>query len=122
LTFGSHYRSNLNGSVRFLVRPGPARLPWTHEGIEINDGRDPSILKYNGRYYIAYTVQSWTANSTYFNIASSTNLTTWTNIASVSAGIANTKYTWAPEFYVEGSSVKLIVSVAASTCSSCFRP
>ncbi|MFI5913062.1 family 43 glycosylhydrolase [Dactylosporangium sp. NPDC051541] len=84
--------------------------------------RDPSILKYNGRYFIAYTVQSWTTNSTYFNIASSTNLTTWTNIASVQSGIASTKYTWAPEFYVEGSSVKLIVSVAASTCSSCFRP
>ncbi|MEU7870473.1 family 43 glycosylhydrolase [Dactylosporangium sp. NPDC049140] len=84
--------------------------------------RDPSILKYNGRYYIAYTVQSWTTSSTYFNIASSTNLTTWTNIASVASGIASTKYTWAPEFYVEGSSVKLIVSVAASTCSNCFRP
>ncbi|MET0425413.1 MAG: hypothetical protein ABW046_16130, partial [Actinoplanes sp.] len=40
--------------------------------------RDPSILKYNGRYYIAYTVQSWTTNSTYFNVATSTNLTSWT--------------------------------------------
>src|SRR3954465_3703050 len=59
--------------------------------------RDPSILKYNGRYYIAYTVQSWTTNSTYFNIASSTNLTSWTNVASVNSGIANTKFTWAPE-------------------------
>src|ERR1043165_9226845 len=64
--------------------------------------RDPGILKYNGRYYIAYTVQSWTTNSTYFNIASSTNLTSWTNIASIPSGIASTKYTWAPEFYVEG--------------------
>ncbi|MFI5934613.1 family 43 glycosylhydrolase [Actinoplanes sp. NPDC051494] len=84
--------------------------------------RDPSILKYNGRYYAAYTVQSWTTNSTYFNIASSADLVTWTNIASVNSGIANTKYTWAPEFYVEGSTVRLITSVAASTCSACFRP
>jgi hypothetical protein len=84
--------------------------------------RDPSIMKYNGRYYIAYTVQSWTTNSTYFNIASSTNLTSWTNIASVPSGIANTQYTWAPEFYVEGSTVRIIASVGATTCSACFRP
>ncbi|WP_250029998.1 family 43 glycosylhydrolase [Paractinoplanes maris] len=84
--------------------------------------RDPSILKYNGRYYIAYTVQSWTTNSTYFNVASSTNLTTWTNVASVPSGIANTRFTWAPEFYVEGNTVRIIASVAATTCADCFRP
>ena len=84
--------------------------------------RDPSILKSGGTYYVAYTVQSWTTNSTYFNIASSTNLTTWRNIASINSGIANTKFTWAPEFYVEGGIVRLITSVAASTCSACFRP
>lgn len=44
--------------------------------------RDPSIIRYNNRYYIAYTVQSWTTNSTYFNVATSTNLTTWTHVAS----------------------------------------
>jgi hypothetical protein len=84
--------------------------------------RDPSILKHNGRYYIAYTVQSWTTNSTYFNIASSTNLTSWTHVASVNSGIANTRFTWAPEFYVEGSTVRIIASVAATTCANCFRP
>ncbi|MCZ7422175.1 family 43 glycosylhydrolase [Verrucosispora sp. WMMA2121] len=84
--------------------------------------RDPSIIRHNGRYYIAYTVQSWTTNSTYFNIASSTNLTSWTHVASVNSGIANTRFTWAPEFYVEGGTVRIIASVAATTCSNCFRP
>jgi hypothetical protein len=84
--------------------------------------RDPSILKSGGRYYVAYTVQSWTTNSTFFNIASSTNLTSWTNIASINSGIANTKFTWAPEFYVDNGTVKIIASVAATTCSNCFRP
>jgi hypothetical protein len=84
--------------------------------------RDPSILKANGMYYIAYTVQSWTTNSTYFNVASSTNLTTWTNIASINSGIADTKFTWAPEFFVDNGTVKIITSVAATTCSACFRP
>jgi hypothetical protein len=84
--------------------------------------RDPSIIQYNGTYYIAYTVQSWTTNSTYFNVASSTNLVNWSHVASVNSGIANTKFTWAPEFYVEGSTVRLIVSIAQTTCSNCFQP
>ena len=84
--------------------------------------RDPSILKYNNRYYIAYTVQSWTTNSTYFAVASSTNLTSWTNVASVPAGISGANYTWAPEFYVENGVVRIITSVASTACAWCFRP
>ncbi|GLY00493.1 MULTISPECIES: hypothetical protein [Actinoplanes] len=84
--------------------------------------RDPSILKWNGVYYAAYTVQSWTTNSTYFNIASSTNLTTWTNIASIPAGITNANYAWAPEFYTGDGTVKLITSIATSAASYVFRP
>ena len=84
--------------------------------------RDPSIISYNGTYYVAYTVQSWTTNSTHFNIASSTNLTTWQHVASINSGIANTRFVWAPEFYVEGSTVRVIVSIAQTTCSNCFRP
>jgi hypothetical protein len=77
--------------------------------------RDPSIIKHSdGKYYIAYTVQSWTTQSTHFNIASSTNLLAWTHVASVNAGVAGTAYTWAPEFFVEGSTVRLIVSLGTS--------
>lgn len=84
--------------------------------------RDPSIIEYGGRYYVAYTVQSWTTNSTTFNIASSTDLRTWTHVATVNSGIADTKFTWAPEFYIEGGTVRIIASVAQTTCSACFRP
>jgi hypothetical protein len=84
--------------------------------------RDPSIIRFNNRYFIAYTVQSWTTNSTHFNIATSTNLTSWTHVASVPSGIANTRSTWAPEFFVEGSTVRVIANVAQTTCSNCFRP
>lgn len=84
--------------------------------------RDPSIVRHNGRYYVAHTVQSWTTNSTHFNIASSTDLVTWTHVASVASGIADTRFVWAPEFFVEGSTVRVIASVAQTTCSNCFRP
>jgi hypothetical protein len=84
--------------------------------------RDPSIIKQNGAYYIAYTWQSWTTNSTYFAVARSSDLRTWTTIATVPAGISNTRFTWAPEFYVEGGTVRIIASVAQTTCANCFRP
>jgi len=84
--------------------------------------RDPSIIEYGGSFYAAYTVQSWTTNSTSFNIASSTDLRSWTHVATVNSGITDTKFVWAPEFYVEGSTVRIIASVAQTTCSACFRP
>jgi hypothetical protein len=83
--------------------------------------RDPTMIKHSdGRYYIAYTVQSWTTQSTHFNIASSSDLRSWTHVASVNAGVSGTAYTWAPEFFVEGGTVRLIVSLG--TANHQFRP
>lgn len=83
--------------------------------------RDPSIIKHtDGKYYIAYTVQSWTTASAYFAIASSSDLINWQEIATVNAGVANTHFTWAPEWYVEGGTVRIIVSL--SPPGSSFRP
>jgi hypothetical protein len=84
--------------------------------------RDPSLIKNpnDGKWYIAYTVQSWTTQSTYFNIASSTDLYNWSNVTSVNAGVSGTAYTWAPEFYVEGTSVKVVASLGTSSYS--FTP
>lgn len=85
--------------------------------------RDPSIIKNaaDGKYYIAYTVYSYTTQSTHFNIASSSNLTTWTHVTSVPAGVAGTAYTWAPEFYVEGSTIRVIASLSPSNSPWSFR-
>jgi hypothetical protein len=84
--------------------------------------RDPSVIRHNGLYYIAHTVQSWTTNSTHFTIASSPDLVNWTHVASVDSGVADTRFTWAPEFFVENGTVRVIVSIARTTCSDCFRP
>ena len=84
--------------------------------------RDPSIMKHtDGKYYIAFTVQSWTTASTYFAIASSTDLIHWTNVTTVNSGIANTKFTWAPEWYVEGGTVKIIANIG-TTAGGDFKP
>jgi hypothetical protein len=84
--------------------------------------RDPSIMKHtDGKYYVAFTVQSWTTASTYFAIASSTNLINWTNVTTVNSGIANTKFTWAPEWYIEGGVVKIIANIG-TTAGGDFKP
>jgi hypothetical protein len=83
--------------------------------------RDPSIMKHtDGKYYVAYTVQSWTTQSTTFAIASSTDLVNWQTVATVPAGVAGTAYTWAPEWFVENGTVRLIVSLG--TASYEFKP
>jgi hypothetical protein len=77
--------------------------------------RDPSIVKHSdGKYYIAFTVQSWTTSSTYFAIASSADLINWTTVTTVNAGVAGTYYTWAPEWFKDGDTVKIIVSLGPS--------
>jgi hypothetical protein len=83
--------------------------------------RDPSIMKHtDGKYYVCHTVQSWETSSTYFAIASSSNLINWTNVATVNAGVSGTYYTWAPEWFVDGDTVKIIASLGPQ--GSSFKP
>ena len=74
--------------------------------------RDPSIMRHtDGKYYVAFTVQSWTTASTNFAIASSADLTNWTLVATVNVGVPGTHFTWAPEWFVEDGVVKIIVNI-----------
>lgn len=77
--------------------------------------RDPSIMRHtDGRYYVAYTTaptESCCGSQNYFSIASSTDLVHWTNHVNIPAGIANTRHTWAPEWYIEGNTVRIIASI-----------
>jgi hypothetical protein len=83
--------------------------------------RDPSIMKHtDGKYYIAFTVQSWTTSSTFFAIASSTDLVNWANVTTVNAGVSGTYFTWAPDWFIEGSTIRIIVSLGPE--GSAFRP
>ena len=83
--------------------------------------RDPSIIKHtDGKYYVAHTVQSWTTTSTYFAIASSTNLINWTTVATVNAGVSGTAYTWAPEFFIDNGTVKIIANLGDASYN--FKP
>lgn len=64
---------------------------------------------------------SYTTQSTYFNIASSSDLYTWTHVTSVNANVSGTAYTWAPEFLIEGTTVRVIVSLSPSNSPWSFR-
>jgi hypothetical protein len=84
--------------------------------------RDPTIMKHSdGKYYLAYTLQSWTTSSTSFGIASSSDLLAWTFLAEVPAGIADVRYTWAPEWFKDTDGVHLIVNIETNSVAADFR-
>ena len=67
--------------------------------------RDPSIMRYtDGKYYVAFTTPptlSCCGDEQSFSIGSSSNLKDWTTIATVPCGVAGTKNTWSPEWFVD---------------------
>ena len=84
--------------------------------------RDPTIMKHSdGKYYIAYTLQSWTTNSTSFALASSTDLRKWTFVKEVPSGVPNTRMTWAPEWFKDGDSIHLLVNIDTTNPQNAFR-
>jgi hypothetical protein len=85
--------------------------------------RDPSIMRHvDGKFYVAYTVESWTTTSTSFAIASSEDLSDWTFLTSVDAGVPGVHDTWAPEWFLDSDgSVHLIVSIDTLGTDSDFQ-
>lgn len=81
--------------------------------------RDPSIMYYNGIYYIAHTVQ-YPINCNYFDIATSSDLITWTYLTSVQSFVNTYSNTWAPEWFFDTSdnSWHIIFSYGVGTSGS----
>jgi hypothetical protein len=67
--------------------------------------RDPSIMRHtDGKYYVAFTTPpdlSCCSAEQSFSIGTSSNLKDWTTIATVPCGVAGTKNTWSPEWFVD---------------------
>jgi len=79
-----------------------------------NNLRDPSIIHYRGRYYICHTAGIFGAVD-YFSILVSDNLRDWTHLTDVSiAAIGNVKWTWAPEWFLDGDSLHVFVSASTT--------
>ncbi|KAF5379147.1 hypothetical protein D9615_006041 [Tricholomella constricta] len=113
--FTSASESNLyvytsNDGTSFNLLKGPAYTPPT--GLI----RDPSVILHtDGKYYIAYTT-NW--SGTNFAIASSTNLQSWTLVATIStASSFQPVNTWAPEFFKDPKTGKINIIVSLSTGS-----
>jgi hypothetical protein len=93
--------------LNFSLLHGPAYTPPS--GLV----RDPSIMKHtDGYYYILYTT-NWTGTN--FGIARSSNLTTWTYYTTVNISNPTPVNTWAPEWYIEGSTINVIVSLSSGS-------
>ncbi|KAK7047341.1 hypothetical protein VNI00_006572 [Paramarasmius palmivorus] len=78
---------------------------------------DPSVILHtDGKYYIAYTT-NWTGTN--FAIASSTDLVTWTLVATIStaSSVITPINTWAPEFFKDPKTGRINIIVSLSTGS-----
>jgi MYXO-CTERM domain-containing protein len=88
--------------------------------------RDPSIMKHiDGKYYVAYTdplTDDCCGEENHFSIASSADLVHWTNLTMVNAGVPGVAHTWAPEWFIEGSTVHVIANIDTTNTDSNFKP
>jgi hypothetical protein len=108
-------------SPNLQLLSSPDGISWTLLDSFMVDGssgylRDPSIMYYDGSYWIAYTnCQNSTSVETNFGIRSATNLGTWSSEIAVSPGVSGTVRVWAPEFFQDPVSGNVYVYVAIST-------
>jgi hypothetical protein len=82
--------------------------------------RDPSIMKHtDGKFYVAFTTppdMGCCGAESSFSVASSANLKDWTTVATVPAGVAGVKNTWAPEWFKDqDGSIYALVNVDGKT-------
>jgi hypothetical protein len=87
--------------------------------------RDPSIMKYNGRYYVVFTAPPYNqpyANQNFVGLAWSTNLMDWHTMPSIyTTNIPGVKLSWAPEWVVGNSGLPEF-TVNCSSAASDLRP
>jgi len=88
--------------------------------------RDPSIMKHvDGMYYVAYTdplTDNCCGKEDHFSIAKSTDLSHWTNLTTVDAGVPGVAHTWAPEWYIEKGTVYVTANIDTLNTDSDFKP
>jgi hypothetical protein len=88
--------------------------------------RDPSIMKHiDGKYYVAYTDppgDSCCGEENHFSVATSSDGVQWTNFTIVDTGVPGVAHTWAPEWFVEGSTVHVIANIDTTDTDSNFKP
>lgn len=116
----STFKGDNNAGMKLSIYTSPDALQFkllSDTGFEGSSSnlRDPSIMRHtDGKYYVAYTnapTESCCDPEDHFSIASSTDLIRWTDLVQVPAGIQGARHTWAPEWYIEGNDVYLIVSI-----------
>ena len=83
--------------------------------------RDPSIMRHtDGKFYVVHTTPpsgtGCCGAESSFNVASSSDLKTWTTITQVPSGVAGVKNVWAPEWFKDtDGTIHVLVSIDAKT-------
>jgi hypothetical protein len=76
--------------------------------------RDPSIVSYHGRYYVAHTNVSFGVSTT-FSVAVSDDLISWSHVIDVDmTSIVGVAHVWAPEWFIDDDG-SLYIFVSCNT-------
>ena len=101
---------NVNESNKIYIKVSKDGKNWNTLSATNLTGRDPSIAYINGNFYIAVTNFS----SDYdFIIYKSSDLITWSTHY-INANLNSYYSRWAPEFFVEGDDIKILISLQES--------
>lgn len=85
--------------------------------------RDPEIIRYNNKYYLAHTTGTgFSSTTTSFQVAESTDLITWTITATVDCSvISGVNRTWGPVWFLDSDgSLHVFVTCSSSGTSGPF--
>jgi hypothetical protein len=96
-------------------------LAWTQFGSSpaVPDTlRDPALIHYDGKWWLAATAGGGTNATAYFYLYSSADLLTWSAVANISTSGPGTTATWAPSWFVDPSDDSIHIIVALATGGS----
>lgn len=107
-------------NYRLFISTSPDGLIWTpargsYLYVAATGLRDPSIVHYAGRFWIAYTAANGPADTeTAFGIAQSLDLVNWNLVTSPNPGVSGENRVWAPEWFVDSDgSIHILMAVSA---------
>lgn len=94
-------------------------VSWTQFGSSpaiAGPNRDPSLMHYDGKWWIATTHGGGLNATDYFDLYNSSDLLTWSSAATVSCSGVTPAATWAPQWFIDtDGSVHILVALKVSS-------
>lgn len=85
--------------------------------------RDPSLALWNRKFVLAYTRPTTAGGGAFgtittFGLATSANARDWTELTPINVNVSGAVKVWAPDFFIDGSTLRVIFSVSTSSAGA----